>query len=139
MPQATNEVATTPQRSSPDPPRCYPCRSPRDKQSMCFSIQQGSALCGHLKASYLIVFYLNNKIMMTMERRRNHSEHLFQNQCYFQCKASMFRALHSQDAKIVNSQRSAVVAVGLSVFVCMYVFNDRERTDCPKKTILGRK
>ncbi len=23
--------------------------------------------------------------------------------------------------------------------VCMYVFDDRERTDCPKKTILGRK
>ncbi len=22
---------------------------------------------------------------------------------------------------------------------CMYVFNDRERTDCSKKTILGRK
>ncbi len=25
------------------------------------------------------------------------------------------------------------------VDVCIYVFNDRERTDCPKKTILGRK
>ncbi len=25
------------------------------------------------------------------------------------------------------------------MYVCMYVFNDRERTDCPKKTILGRK
>ncbi len=23
------------------------------------------------------------------------------------------------------------------LYVCMYVFNDRERTDCPKKTILG--
>ncbi len=27
----------------------------------------------------------------------------------------------------------------LFMYVCMPVFNDRERTDCPKKTILGRK
>ncbi len=35
----------------------------------------------------------------------------------------------------LNKLRLKVVAF----CVCMHVFNDRERADCPKKTILGRK
>ncbi len=44
------------------------------------------------------------------------------------------RTLHDRMASLQASESCAQRA-SVRLQVCMYVFNDRERTDCPKKTI----